>query len=315
MEVRRSNVLRVTHRSCDECVTLEELYASNRLVFVLFYERSLVSQHRYKTAIVSGFHDACADLRFSHVVCGAVDMVDTDDKAYALKYIDPKTAPAHIVVRDGQPQPTQKRHLERLMERPGDKETILWHLGDILASDASPLSLHISGEAKDPGALRRLLQRHTTTVVVAGASAAGPARAAAQRLVFQGHVPNQVTAPKGKRGKGKDSKRQPGHKPLFFVAASGAETLKAHNLTEGTVCTFVGERQLPNCEHLAPKKLSEDAAAKVLLPAAQSALQEVGAEHHVEETLAADSRSTASVQKKSGKGTKRARRSAADGEL
>lgn len=273
MEVRRSNVLRVSHRSCDECTTLEDLYAANRLVFVLFYERQLVGHHKYKGAIIGGFHETCAELRFSHVACGAVDMLE--DKAYALKYIDPQTAPAHIVVRDGQPIATTKRHITRLMERPGDKETILWHLGDMLAADASPLSLHISAEAKDAAALGRFLQRHATTIVIAGpSSAASSVRAAAQRLVFEGHVPDAVGASRAKGGKGQAVKQQPGHKSLFFVVASGAQTLKAHNLTEGSVYAFAGEKRLLYpVQDMAKKFRSEDQAVEILLPIVQSVLQ------------------------------------------
>jgi len=101
LEVRRENVVRITTKECDECMTLEAFYEANPLGFVLFYERQLVGSHKYKEAIVRGFNETCADLRFSRVACGAVDMVE--DKQYAEMYIDPKTAPAHIAVRNGEP--------------------------------------------------------------------------------------------------------------------------------------------------------------------------------------------------------------------
>ena len=49
----------------------------------------------------------------------------------------------------------------------------------------------------------RFLQRHATTIVIAGpSSAASSVRAAAQRLVFEGHVPDAVGASRAKGGKG-----------------------------------------------------------------------------------------------------------------
>lgn len=80
-EARKSNIIRVTRQPCDECSSLEDFYKDNDLVFLLFYERNLVSHHAYKGAIVAGFHEACKDLRWSRVACGIVDMLE--DKVYA----------------------------------------------------------------------------------------------------------------------------------------------------------------------------------------------------------------------------------------
>eukprot|EP00913_Durusdinium_trenchii_P011187 g10508.t1 len=122
-EARRSNILRVTGQPCDECSSMEDFYKDNELVFLLFYQRDLVSHHAYKGAIIAGFHEACKDLRWSRVACGIVDMLE--DKAYAEKYIDPKTAPAHIAVRAGEPVPSKEEWIKKLLAKPGDKATEL----------------------------------------------------------------------------------------------------------------------------------------------------------------------------------------------
>eukprot|EP00405_Crypthecodinium_cohnii_P037668 CAMPEP_0206546618 /NCGR_PEP_ID=MMETSP0325_2-20121206/12817_1 /ASSEMBLY_ACC=CAM_ASM_000347 /TAXON_ID=2866 /ORGANISM="Crypthecodinium cohnii, Strain Seligo" /LENGTH=412 /DNA_ID=CAMNT_0054045785 /DNA_START=334 /DNA_END=1569 /DNA_ORIENTATION=+ len=183
-EVRQRNVVRATKVSCEDCETLEGLYKDNSLVFVLFYERSLVGRQYYKQSIIDGFHAVCNDLSWSRVVCAAVDMVD--DKAYALQYIDPKTAPAHIVVQNGQPLQLQKHHLERLMSRPGDKESILWHLHDI--TTAFPID--ISVEARTPEAVKATLKAHRVVLVFGvdrdDEEKRHAFRAAAQRLTLSG---------------------------------------------------------------------------------------------------------------------------------
>lgn len=76
--------MQLTRESCEECVPLEDFYKSNHHAFVLFYERALAGKHHYKQAIVTGFHAACADLRYSHIVCGVVDMVNDKDDAGIL---------------------------------------------------------------------------------------------------------------------------------------------------------------------------------------------------------------------------------------
>merc|ERR1740121_402062 len=76
LEARRSNVLRVSKQACDDCISLEGFLGGNRFGFLLFYERALMSQNRYKAAIVTGFHEVCRELRWSRVACGIVDMLN-----------------------------------------------------------------------------------------------------------------------------------------------------------------------------------------------------------------------------------------------
>ncbi|CAK9070466.1 unnamed protein product [Durusdinium trenchii] len=170
-EARRSNILRVTGQPCDECSSMEDFYKDNELVFLLFYQRDLVSHHAYKGAIIAGFHEACKDLRWSRVACGIVDMLE--DKAYAEKYIDPKTAPAHIAVRAGEPVPSKEEWIKKLLAKPGDKATELGSgqaeldrmqqicsdfvkiLPRILRNDAANRCLHLAADWCRDGAIRR----------------------------------------------------------------------------------------------------------------------------------------------------------------
>lgn len=277
LEVRQQNVLRISRQSCDECITLDELYAANAFCFVLFYERALMGQHKYKTAVIRGFHEACAELRWSHVVCGAVDMVE--DKEYALRYIDPSTAPAHILVRDGQPVAMQKRHLTQLMQKPGDKETILWHLGDLLAAGASYHSLAISAEVEEPEAMSVVFEQHEVVLVVAsvqGSRSGRAFRAAAQRLVLRGELPAQVEAPgtnTPRRGKGHVPRPR---KRMFITVATKEKVLAAANVTKGTVTAFIdGKRHRVHKEF--QTDCSEEDAAALLRSVALPALQQTGA--------------------------------------
>eukprot|EP00971_Amphidinium_carterae_P167393 3316803-Amphidinium_carterae.2 len=138
-EVRHNNVVRLSKQTCSDCATMDSFYRDNELVFLLFYERALVHQHQYKTAIVAGFHDACKELSWSRVACGVVDMVD--DKDYAEQYIDPKTAPAHILVQKGQPIQMPKDHVTKLMKKPGDKDVMLWHVRKLLSPQPYRISM------------------------------------------------------------------------------------------------------------------------------------------------------------------------------
>lgn len=53
-----------------------------------------------------------------------------EDKAYAEMYIDPKTAPAHIAVRAGEPVTSKKEWIQKLLKKPGDKapSSYVWFL-------------------------------------------------------------------------------------------------------------------------------------------------------------------------------------------
>lgn len=244
LEVRQRNVVRVSHVACEECATLDDFYKGNSIVFLLFYERALVGKHHYKQSIISAFHSACEDLRWSHVVCGAVDMVE--DKAYAQQYIDPKTAPAHILARDGTPIQMQKRHIDKLMAQPGDKAAIMWHLRDLLTSDPSPGALDITTEVSGSEPFARLLRGYQ--LVIAGTAdrddqdARDAFRAAAQRLVLAGDVPKALEPPTGaKKSKSAASKEK---KRIAFVLALGGKALTGGNLTKGTVAAFVSGQKL-----------------------------------------------------------------------
>jgi len=202
-EVRESNVVRLTKQSCTECATMESFYKDNELVFVLFYERALVHQHQYKTAIVSGFHSTCKELSWSRVACGVVDMVE--DKDYAERYIDPSTAPAHILVRQGQPIEMPKEHVKKLMDKPGDTKVMLWHIKKLL----SPTSHQISYQQFDQKAMEG--DRWKFDLIVAGIqgqpNTTATFRAAVQRAVLTGVVPTEVPKLDMKESK-KEAKRR-----------------------------------------------------------------------------------------------------------
>jgi len=287
MEVRRRNVLRISQQACDECMTLEAFYEAHQLGFVLFFERALVSAHRYKTAIVKGFHEACAELRWSRVTCGVVDMVE--DRGYAVRYIDPKTAPAHIVVKDGEPVPALKRHVDPLLKKPGDKGTILWHVRSLLAPDEPPGALDIAALASSREAVSQLLQNHK--VVIAGAVGAGRGAAdafcaAAQRLVLGGGVAGEVQLGAGvanadsltppKRGV-RRWRRARRRRRVAFVAVSGAKAKAALGLEDGAVLAFVGGQKQPTAEEPRLLGRSEAEAMEALQAAALPAIQAAAA--------------------------------------
>lgn len=200
-EARKSNIIRVTRQPCDECSSLEDFYKDNDLVFLLFYERNLVSHHAYKGAIVAGFHEACKDLRWSRVACGIVDMLE--DKVYAEKYIDPKTAPAHIAVRAGEPVPSQKEWIQKLLSKPGDKALMLWHLHQQLVPKelGEPLQISIATKEKQ---LEALISKHEVVVVANLATASTKVvesfRAAVQQLVWKRQVPSDIPVPTDMKG-------------------------------------------------------------------------------------------------------------------
>ncbi|CAE8734105.1 unnamed protein product, partial [Polarella glacialis] len=189
LEVRKSNVVRITRSECEECVTLEGFKQNNSRGFFLIHERTLVSHHHYKGAIVAGFYEVCKSLRFSHVPCGVVDIME--DKAYAELYVDPKTAPAHIALKDGEAQPTKKEWVEKLMAQPGDKATMLWHLKQQLIPNEDLRALDISAEVTEADAFEQLISRYEVVVAAnCGGNSNRPAsagfRAAAQELVLLG---------------------------------------------------------------------------------------------------------------------------------
>lgn len=253
MDVRKRNMLQLSREPCDDCVTMEEFYQNHELGFVLFYEHALVSTHKYKSSIIAGFHDTCAELRWSRVACGQVDMIV--DREYAERYIDPQTAPAHILIRDGEPLPLQKHHLDRLMAKPGDKATMLWHIRDVLAP-SDPLALDLSFEAAEASALSQVLKRHEVVLVVGastGREEREAVRAAAQRLLLNGSIPFVIKLP-GHVGHDADAdppkkgvrrwRKARERRRLAIVVAHGAKTLRAQNLQEGVAVAFIAGKPL-----------------------------------------------------------------------
>lgn len=226
-EIRKRNYVRLSTEKCDECMTLEEFYQSHPLGFVLFYERALMGGHKYKESIVSGWMEVCKELRFSRITCGMVDMVS--DRAYAERYIDPKTAPAHIVVRKGQPVIALKKDIEPLMAKPGDKETMMAHVAELLKEDGTMGSLALSTHVNNKQALQRQLKGHRVAVVCfAGEdrTLAEAFRAAVQEAAFahglERHVQkDESQASRGRKGKGKRTVDKEKWR-VAFVAAQGA---------------------------------------------------------------------------------------------
>lgn len=228
-EIRKRNYMRLSTEKCDECVTLEDFYKDNPLGFVLFYERALMSHHKYKEAIVKGWMDSCKDLSFSRIACGMVDMVS--DRAYAARYIEPQTAPAHIVVRNSEPVMALKEQVDGLLARPGHKETMLAHVADLLREEGSLGSLMLSVQVHNKEALQRLLKRHRLVVVAfigEERRLADTFRAAVQEAILSQSLATHVSgtlketsADNGRKGKGKDSNEAKEKLRIAFVVAHG----------------------------------------------------------------------------------------------
>merc|ERR1712028_86613 len=87
------------------------------------------------------------------------------DRAYAERYIDPKTAPAHITVKDGQPLMSSKELVAPLLAKPGDKDTIREHLFAMLKEEGSEGNLTISQEVYDEKALAKIVKKHHIVIV------------------------------------------------------------------------------------------------------------------------------------------------------
>lgn len=269
-EARKANILRVTRQDCDDCATLEDVYKDNKLVFLLFYERNLVSHHNYKGAIVAGFHAVCKDLRWSKVACGIVDLVE--DKVYAEKYIDPKTAPAHIAVADGEPIPSKKEWIEKLMSKPGDKVTMMWHLRQQLVKDELGDPLQISTDIQGKEQLDRFTGNHEVVIVAHLAADGGTSqatldsfRAAAQQIVLRQEVPG-ILAGASAQGTGKKAERKRRQirqrLRVLFVALTRDGAAPAE-LERGQVAAFVGG-QLQSQRSSLPKQLDAQHTSELL---------------------------------------------------
>lgn len=196
--------------ACDECVTLENYYASNPVGFVLFFERALMGHHKYKQSIVEAWIETCKDLRWSRIACGMVDMVS--DRAYAERYIDPQTAPAHIVVTNGQPVMASKEQIQVLLSKPGDKTTMMAHVMDMLKDVGTIGNISLSVQVNSKQAMQGILKRHHLVIAAFVQEDRGLAdafRAAAQEAVLaQGietavpSLASETSADSGRRGKG-----------------------------------------------------------------------------------------------------------------
>lgn len=303
MEIRRDNILRVTEKECDECTTMENMYANNEMVFLLFHERALMGSQQYKKAIVSGFHEACRDLRFSHIACGVVDMVE--DRAYAVKYIDPKSAPAHIMVRNGEALQLRKDHVEKLIKHAGEKEIILWHLGDLLVGGPWS-SLMIAADASNLREFERLARGSQATVVLVphaktGRAAKEELQAAAQTVVRSGALGSDLTPPAAvKKSKGDEAKRS-----VLFVVCSDKKTVEKYGFKRGHAVVFEKDVRLPETEQELPQlgrdlddAVREQRTVEALAKVAQTALEKRKGGAEVGETQAEEKKKEKKEKKK-----------------
>jgi len=249
VEIRKRNYVRLSTEMCDECMTLESFYAGNPLGFVLFFEHSLMGGHRYKEAIVSGWMEVCKELRWSRIACGLVDMVT--DRAYAERYIDPKTAPAHIMVRDGQPLMALKHQVDPLLKKPGDKQTMLNHVADLLKDhDGAMGNLTLSIQVENREAFQSVLEKHKVVIasfVHEDQRFADSFRAGVQEAVLGseglqtsvGGPPWMTSSDGGRRGKGASKALE--RSRVAFVAVKSAG-VAGHYQQEvpGSITAFIG---------------------------------------------------------------------------
>ncbi|CAE8709566.1 unnamed protein product, partial [Polarella glacialis] len=215
------------------------------------------------------------------------------DKAYAELYVDPKTAPAHIALKDGEAQPTKKEWVEKLMAQPGDKATMLWHLKQQLIPNEDLRALDISAEVTEADAFEQLISRYEVVVAAnCGGNSNRPAsagfRAAAQELVLLGEVNINLQQPPGS-GSRKPKKSKKGTEPRVLFVALGKDQAANNTFKRGEVVTFVkGKLQTKRSAiPIAKANKDEDAfrqvckeAIKAVLPAAlqeHSSLQDVKA--------------------------------------
>lgn len=260
MDTRKENILRVSHHSCNECLTLDDFYAGNRWNFLLFFDRALQSSSKYKKTIIEGFMEICGVLKYSRIACGMVDMVE--DQEYALKYIDPKTAPAHIIVVDGNPIPLGKHHVDALMKKPGDVPTGLWHIQDSLIPRQEG-ALDISVEVNSAEALTEMLKRHSGVIVIGAATAdekrRETIRAAAQGVMLEAEAAGHLQAPEAGVGPAstKDSAirrwaRERQRSRLVFAVVTRHAALKAQSVDDNSVVLFMNGQRIEGLPRILP---------------------------------------------------------------
>lgn len=259
VEIRKRNFVRLSTEKCDECMTLEEFYEHNPLGFVLFYERALMGTHKYKQAIVTGWMETCNELRWSRIACGMVDMVQASDRAYAERYIDPQTAPAHIVVHNSQPVMARKDQIEGLLAKPGHKATMMSHVMDMFKDAGTMGNITVSVEVNSKEALQRLLTKHHLVVAAFIGDErplADAFRAAAQEAVLahglETAVPPGLQAPEagadsGRAGKGDKAMRAKDKSRIAFVAVVGRDHASHFGLvgSDRFIAAFVDGQLVP----------------------------------------------------------------------
>jgi len=258
LDVRKRNYARVSTQNCDECSTLEAFYEKNEFAYVLFYERALMGGNKYKEAIVQGWMETCAALRWSRIACGMVDMLD--DRAYAEKYIEPKTAPAHIIVHKGQVVPLSNEQVKELMSKPGDKDHMLAHLKDVFKEHVTWGTLTLSTKVSHKDSLDSLVKQHR--LVIAGFIGEEPRLAD----VFQAAVQEQMLGNgrgdrvagdpnSGRKGKGGNPKVGKDKWRIAFVAVQG-KGIGAHfgspsaPATDRSIAAFVDGKLLPGAKFM-----------------------------------------------------------------
>lgn len=273
VEIRKRNYVRLSTEKCDECVTLEDFYAGNSMAFVLFFERALMGGNNYKEAIVRGWMKTCENLRYSRIACGLVDMLS--DKPYAEKYIDPKTAPGHINVLNGEPVSAKKEQVNALLAKPGDPDLMLAHVTDLFASAGTRGDLLLSTVVTNKESLQRLLKQHRVVVVAFTGEErklSDAFRAGVQGAVVERGMDTRVrTEPPGRGGKGKD---KPKEKWRIAFAAVQGKGLAAHFKAESnSIAVFVDGELQPGA-----KTMNSDAKPgdKTMIEAVEEVTYKIG---------------------------------------
>jgi len=174
------------------------------------------------------------------------------------------------------------------MKKPGDKDTIKWHVKDLLVGEEAPGALDISTEVSEPTDLAKQLKRHDVVVVTAvgdtkvpgkkagrATAATEAVRAAAQRLTLDGRLAAEVKASGFVTGEASSEappkkgakrwRRARERSRVGFLILRGTKVLEAHGLTEGTITAFVQRQPQAGAKDLNLDDLpDEDQIAKVL---------------------------------------------------
>lgn len=302
-DVRGRNVIRLSTETCDECSVMENFYDGNYYGFLLFMEHSLMGGHKYKEAIIKGVLDVCKDLRWSRIACGMIDMVT--DRAYAERYIDPKTAPAHITIKDGQPLISSKELVAPLLAKPGDKETIREHLFAMLKDEGTAGNLTISQEVKDEKAFSKILKEHDLVIASFAheeQKLAEAFRCGVQTAILQKGMKQHVgeLGKEARKGKGSSVRKAQEKLRIAFVAAKGAKLGKAHG--QGSIVAFVNGEPAGAVETMDKKaKPGDKAVVEMVKKVTEAAIKVLS---HGPAPSNADTPKAAKKEKKEKKGKK-----------